>query len=208
MSSAVRAHGSSEQTDVPFVVRSAIKLGLLEAIVVLLFSLGSRFLSGVVELLVCGIILAFGVAAITVLPGLWTRARTIDGIASAAGIGLGAAFVFLFIDVALLQPIGTYTNRWLEIGGGSDWWYHPVWWMVGTFVPWMGAVTLANQAARKGASISGVLLTLLALVVVLGSGAVLAHLPHARWGLGAFGVAVIPAAALLCGISALGPRRS
>ena len=76
-------------------------------------------------------------------------ARTIEGIAGAAGIGLGAAFVFLLLDVVLLQNIGTYTNRWWQIGG-SNWWYHPIWWMVGTFLPWFGAWILANQAARNG----------------------------------------------------------
>ena len=85
----------------------------------------------------------------TLLPGIWTRARTIEGIAGAAGIGLGAAFVFLLVDVVLLQNIGTYTNRWWQIGG-SNWWYHPIWWMVGTFLPWLGAWILANQAERNG----------------------------------------------------------
>ena len=37
-----------------------------------------------------------------------------------------------------------------QIGGGSNWWYHPVWWMVGTFLPWMGAWILANQPTRNG----------------------------------------------------------
>ena len=85
------------------------------------------------------------------LPGLWTRARTIEGIAGAAGIGLAAAFVFMVIDVALFQPLGLWTNRWLEIGGGANWWYHPVWWMVGTYLTWMGALVQANQAAKSGA---------------------------------------------------------
>ncbi len=61
-----------------------------------------------------------------------------------------ATGVFLLIDVTLLQNIGTYTNRWYEIGGGSNWWYHPVWWMVGTFLPWLGAWILANQTSRRG----------------------------------------------------------
>src|SRR4029079_11961055 len=86
--------------------------------------------------------------AVTLLPGLWTRARTIEGIAGAAGIGLGATVVFLLVDVTVLQNIGTWGNRWREIGGGSDWWYHPVWWMVGTFLPWFGAWMLANQLTR------------------------------------------------------------
>src|SRR5215207_1446935 len=150
MGSTAQLNDEFDLTAVPMIVQGAVKLGLLEAIAVLLFALASRFLVGVVEVVVCGIILIIGVAAVTMLPGLWTRPRTIEGIAGAAGIGLAATGVFLLLDVTLLQNIGTYTNRWYEIGGGSNWWYHPVWWMVGTFLPWMGAWLLANQTARKG----------------------------------------------------------
>ena len=131
-------------------MRGATVLGLLEAAAVLLFSVVNRLLDGA------------GrddsarpdpprrrSGAVTLLPGLWTRARTIEGIAGAAGIGLGATVVFLLVDVALLQNIGTYTNRWWQIGG-SNWWYHPIWWMVGTFLPWQGAWILANQMERNG----------------------------------------------------------
>jgi len=94
--------------------------------------------------------LVIGLAATVILPGLWTRARNIEGIAAAAGIGLAATVVFLLVDVALLQPFGAYTFRWRALGGGSNWWYHPVWWMVGTYLAWMGAFILANQTARNG----------------------------------------------------------
>ena len=120
-----------------------------EAVVVLLFSLASRLLDPPLETVVLAPILLVGLAGVTLMPGLWTRARTIEGIGGAAGIGLGATVVFLLIDVVLLQHIGTYTNRWYEIGS-SNWWYHPVWWMVGTFLPWMGAWILANQLDRNG----------------------------------------------------------
>ena len=116
---------------------------------VLLFSLGSRLLAPPIETVVLALILLVGLAGVTLLPGLWTRPRTIEGIAGAAGIGLGATVVFLLLDVVLLQHIGTYTNRWYEIGR-SNWWYHPVWWITGTFLPWMGAWILANQLERNG----------------------------------------------------------
>jgi hypothetical protein len=145
---------------------------LLEGIAVLLFSLASRLLDGVVQTIVCGIILIVGVTAVSMLPGLWTRPRTIEGIAGAAGIGLGATAVFLLVDVVLLQNIGTYTNRWYEIGGGSNWWYHPVWWMVGTFIPWMGAWLLANQTNRNGHPSAGQgLIIALVLAVLIGAAA-------------------------------------
>ncbi len=192
-------------TDVPGVVAGSLKLGFLEAIVVLLFSLASRFLGGSVETVVCGLILVAGLAAVTFLPGLWTRPRTIEGIAGAAGIGLAAAVVFLFVDVILLQNIGTYTNRWLAIGGGSNWWYHPVWWMTGTFLPWMGAWILANQAERRGAGspVAGMLMAV-GVAVVLAVVAIVAHVPGAHWGLGTFGVAFLPGLALTALLSGLG----
>ena len=54
--------------------------------------------------------------------------------------------------MTLLQNIGTYGHRWYDFGGGSNWWYHPVWWMAGTFLPWMGAWILANQLVKGAAS--------------------------------------------------------
>lgn len=209
MTSTAELKREYDVTHVPAIVQGAVKLGLLESIVVLLFSLASRFLGGVPEAIVGGLILLVGLAAVTMLPGLWTRPRTIEGIAGAAGIGLGAAAVFLLLDVALLQNIGTYTNRWYAIGGGSNWWYHPVWWMVGTFIPWMGAWILANQTARDGRSspVAG-LVTALALTIVVAIAAVLLRFPGAHWTLATFGVAFLPGLALATALSAMGKRRA
>ena len=209
MTSTAELHRDYDLTGVPAIVAGSVKLGLLEAIAVLLFSLASRLLGGVVESIVCGIILIAGVAAVSMLPGLWTRPRTIEGIAGAAGIGLGATAVFLLVDVVLLQNIGTYTNRWYEIGGGSNWWYHPVWWMVGTFIPWMGAWLLANQTNRNGRpSVGQGLITALGLAVVIGAAATLLGFPGAHWGLGTFAVAFLPGLALATLISGIGKRRT
>ncbi len=208
MSSTTELKREYDLTSVPMIVQGAVKLGLLESIVVLLFALASRFLSGVLELIVCGIILIAGIAAVTMLPGLWTRARTIEGIAGAAGIGLAATGVFLLIDVTLLQNIGTYTNRWYQIGGGSNWWYHPVWWMVGTFLPWLGAWILANQTSRRGEPLPLVAFGMAAAAaVVLGAVAVLAGFPGAHWGLATFGLAFLPGLVLATVLSAMGKRR-
>src|SRR5918993_4090384 len=209
MSSTAELKGEYDLTRVPMIVQGAVKLGLLESIVVLLFALASRFLGGIVEVIVCGIILTVGVAAVTLLPGLWTRARTIEGIAGAAGMGLAATGVFLLIDITLLQNIGTYTNRWYQIGGGSNWWYHPVWWMVGTFLPWMGAWILANQIDRNGRPnpVNG-LITAFVLALVLGALAVLLGFPGARWTLATFAVAFLPALVLAPIAWGIGNRRT
>jgi hypothetical protein len=209
MTSMARVNGEYDATDVPLIVLGSVKLGLLETVLVLLFSLASRFLDGVVETIVGGLIVLVGLAAVTMLPGLWTRARTIEGIAGAAGIGLGAAGVFLLLDVMLLQNIGTYSNRWHEIGGGSDWWYHPVWWMVGSFLPWMGAWILANQTERNGqpAATRG-LATAVVLGVIVALGAVLLGFPGAQWTLGTFAVAFLPGLVLATIVSAMGKPRA
>lgn len=208
MSSAVELERDIDRTDVPFIVRGAVKIGLITAIAVLLYSLVSRFTNGVVESALKTLIIAAGTYLVTFLPGQWTRARTIEGIAGAAGIGLAGTVVYLLIDVTLLQNIGTYTDRWRAIGGGSNWWYHPVWWMVGTYLPWLGAFMIANQAARGGVSVPKAAGLVVVSTLVLGALAVMLHVPHATWNVPTFGVAIIPALAVALAITGLGQRRA
>jgi len=210
MQSAMELRADHDLTDIPSIVRGAVMLGLFESVIVLLVSLVSRLLmDGVVQTVLTGIIVLVGLAGVILLPGLWTRPRTIEGIAGAAGIGLGAAIVFLLVDVTVLQNIGTYGHRWLDIGGGANWWYHPVWWMVGTFLPWMGAWILANQLTR-GASVSpiGAFGLVIVCSVLLAIVAVLARFPGAHWGVGTFGIAFLPGVALATAVSGLGARRA
>ncbi len=208
MDSAAELHRDHDVTDVPSIVRGAVLLGLFEAVMVLLVSLASRFLSGPLETVALAILLLAGLAPVTLLPGIWTRARTVEGIAGAAGIGLGATFVFLLLDVVLLQHIGTYTNRWYQIGG-SNWWYHPIWWMTGTFLPWLGAWILASQAERNGrVSAPAAFVTALGFAVAAAVAAVLIGFPGAGWNVPTFAVAFLPGLALATALSALGTRRS
>ena len=208
MSSAVRADSGTDLTDLPYVLRSAVTLGVITAVVVVAMSFITRFLAGAAEFGLGALVLVAGLTAVTFLPGSWTRPRTIEGIAGAAGIGLAASVVFLVIDVSALQTTGIYTNRWREIGGGSNWWYHPVWWMVGTFLPWMGAQILASQARSGEVSIAKGMVTALALSIVCWVLAVLLHFPGAGWNLGSFGVAFLPGVTLAAVLGALGGRRS
>ncbi len=208
MSSAVRADSGTDLTDLPYVLRSAVTLGVITAVVVVAMSFITRFLAGAAEFGLGALVLVAGLTAVTFLPGSWTRPRTIEGIAGAAGIGLAASVVFLVIDVSALQTTGIYTNRWHEIGGGSNWWYHPVWWMVGTFLPWMGAQILASQARSGAVSIAKGMVTALALSIVCWVLAVLLHFPGAGWNLGSFGVAFLPGVTLAAVLGALGGRRS
>lgn len=208
MTSAVAGAPAHDHTELRHVLRAGAQLGVFQSVAVAAFAYASKLLSGPTELVALGLILVAGVAGTIALPGLSTKARTIEGIAGAAGVGLFATVVFLVIDVSVFQPLGIYSNRWLEIGGGSNWWYHPVWWMVGTYMPWMGALILANQAAKAGAPnpvmlIAGTLVLAAVIMVV----ATMAHFPGASYGIGTFGVAVLPALAVFAAVTALGVRR-
>jgi hypothetical protein len=209
MTSAMHLEANRARTDLPTVLRAGLQLGLISVVVVALFSFLQVRLEGPLELVICGIILVAGIAAYIVLPGRVTRAREIDSIAAAAGIGLFSVVPFMVVDIALFQPIGLYTNRWLEVGGGSNWWYHPVWWMVATYITWMGAWIQAHQAAKSGSSSPAALVlgTVVISLVVLAL-AVLTGFPRAGWNLGSFAVAVLPGLALHTLISSFGvPRR-
>lgn len=208
MSSAVRAASGTDLTDLPYVLRSAVTLGVITAAVVVAMSFITRYLAGGAEFGLGAVVLVAGLAAVTFMPGNWTKPRTIEGIAGAAGLGLAATVVFLVIDVSLLQPAGMYTNRWREIGGGSNWWYHPVWWMVGTYLPWMGAQIMASQARAGAVSIAKGMVTALVLTGVCWVLAVLVHFPGAGWNLGTFGVAFLPGVTLTAVLGAVTGRRN
>src|SRR5205814_1715495 len=69
--------------------------------------------------------------AVAFLPARWTGARSTEGIAGAAAMGLVGTVVFSAIDIVLLRPFKAYPWTWDAIGGGSTWWYLPIWWMLG-----------------------------------------------------------------------------
>jgi len=208
MSVAVPAQTGADHTDLPHVARAAVKLGLFESFAVLVIGLVSRHLEGPIESALLAVLVTASVLVVMFLPGVWTRARSVEGISGAAGIGLAATVVFLVVDVAFFQPFGLYTHRWRAIGGGSNWWYHPVWWMVGTCLPWLGAWILANQVERRGTvSLPAAVALVLAFTVVATAAGVLLRVPGAGWNVGTFGVAFLPGLALATVVSVLGARR-
>ncbi len=211
MSSAVHPSAGLSQTDVPFIIRSGIKLAVVQTVFIVAIGLVSRFLEGPAEAGLLAVLLIAGAVFTSFFPGLWVNAREIDGIASAAGIGLLATGVFLLIDVTFLQgnllPFKLYTHRWLAVGGGSNWWYHPIWWMVGCYMPWLGAWILANQAAKSGApSLVGAAVLTLVLAVVIGAAAAVAHFPGAAFNVPTFGIAFLPALAVGTIVTRFGAR--
>src|SRR5262249_61063442 len=46
------------------------------------------------------------------------------------------------------SPFKAYPWTWDAVAGGSTWWYLPIWWMLGTFLAWMGTIVTAGRAAR------------------------------------------------------------
>ena len=208
MTSALPMDASRDRTDVPHILREGVKLGLIQSLFVAVFAVLQVRLEGAAELVVCGAIFLVALAVTLVMPGSATRARSIEGIAGAAGIGLAAAIVFMLVDIVLFQPLHLWTDRWLMIGGGPNWWYHPVWWMVNTYLTWMGAWVLSNQAARSG-SPNPLMLVLgtVFLALVMLAAAVVIGFPGAGWNLGSFTVAVLPGLTLLTLVTSVGVRR-
>lgn len=199
-------YDTPETLELSRVVRGALLLGVLQTICVVLVSVVNHLFDGVIDHALTGVIVAIGIAATVVLPAIWLRVRGIDGISAAAGVGLGAALVFMVIDPFLLQPFGVYTNRWHEIGGGSNWWYHPVWWMISAYLAWLGAWVVANYV-RRGSSAAIALAVIAVLAVVIGAIAAVAHFPGASFNVPTFAVAVLPALAVATLLSERGARR-
>ncbi|HEX4575281.1 MAG TPA: hypothetical protein VH158_09130 [Gemmatimonadales bacterium] len=146
---ATAAPARSDRSDFRTVTTSGAALGVVTAVAVVLFLAASRqLLDGVLrsgaEAL---IVLVAGISA-SFLPAEWSRARQVEGIAGAAAIGLVGTIMFSAIDIVLFRPLNAFPWTWDAIGGGSTWWYLPVWWMLGTFLAWMGAIVTARQAGR------------------------------------------------------------
>jgi len=145
------APATADRSEFRHILISGTIVGAVTAAAVVLFLLASRVLPpGIVSsFLLMLIVLAGGVLA-AFLPGFFAAARTVPGVASAAAIGLWGTIVFMAIDIILLRPFKAYPWTWDDIGGGSTWWYLPIWWMLGTFLAWMGAIVTAGRAARGG----------------------------------------------------------
>ncbi len=143
--SATVAPAASDRSDFRTVTLGGAKIGVATAIAVVAFLAALRLVpiagglrGGVLVL----IVLAAGLAA-AFLPAEWTAARSTEGIAGAAAVGLVGTVVFSAIDIVLLRPFKAYPWTWDAIGGGSTWWYLPIWWMLGTFLAWMGGIVTA-----------------------------------------------------------------
>src|SRR6266567_8866553 len=160
-----------DRSEFRHVLLSGTIVGVVTAAAVILYLLVARLLSPgmVTSLLETVLVLAGGVAA-AFLPGFFAGSRTTQGVASAAAMGLWGTIVFMAIDIILLRPLRAYPWTWDAVGGGSTWWYLPIWWMLGTLLAWMGGLVTAGRAARGGDVAIGALFGPLALVTLARKG--------------------------------------
>ena len=139
-------HSSIERHDVRTILTGGVSLGLITVAGVVVFALLSRALSGVGEVVVQSLVILVGGALATCWPARAVRPRTIDAIGWRALTGLLGAVVFTVIDTIVLRPVKLYDWTWDAIGGGSGWWYIPVWFMGSAFLAWLGAWAYACRA--------------------------------------------------------------
>src|SRR5712671_2441210 len=150
--SATLAPTTMDRTDARTILTGGTKIGLGTAVAVVLYLWVSKHvaagpLQGGLETL---LVIVAG-TAVTFVPGRWCSARSVEGIAGGAGMGLWGAIVFSVVDIVLLRPMKAYPWTWDAVGGGSTWWYLPIWWMFATFLAWMGGTLTA--AAPEGSSL-------------------------------------------------------
>lgn len=176
MTSFAAAPGT-DQSGFRHVVRSGAKVGLVTAAAVVVFLLLARVLPEVGtrrEAILALVVLAAAVP-VAFLPGQLVGARTTEGVAGAAAVGLLGTVWFMVVDVVVLRTVGAYPWTWDAVGGDSSWWYLPVWWMLGTLTAWMGGLVIADRHARGTPSLAALARPplaggLVAIVAVLASG--------------------------------------
>ena len=166
--SATATATASDRSDFRTVMVGGTQVGVLTAVAVVVFLFVSRQVTAVVpqRVLEALVVLATGLA-VSFLPARLTQARHVEGIAGAAAIGLWGTVVFTVLDIVLLRPFKAYPWTWDAIGGGSTWWYLPIWWMLGTFLAWTGGIVSAKRAVRGETSLPRAVTPVLVGAVVL-----------------------------------------
>ncbi len=147
------------KTDVRTIVGGAVKLGLATVSGVVAFALLSRAMSGRPEVVVQSLLILAGGLVFAYAPAYWVRPRDVDTIAWASLVGLLGSVVFTIVDTAVLRPVHLYHWTWDAIGGGSGFWYIPVWWMGSCFLAWLGAWVYSIVASGGGSLVSAALQT-------------------------------------------------
>lgn len=167
------APASTERSDLRHIILSGTKTGAITAgAVAMTLALYRLMPAGTVRDAVVTAVVLVAATGIALLPGRWVAARSADGVAGAAGVGLWGTVTFMVVDIAVYRPIHAYPWTWDAIGGGATWWYLPVWWMLGTWLAWMGALRLAAQGDAAGSLARSALPVVAGALVVAGAAAV------------------------------------
>ena len=154
------------QADLRTIVGSGIKLGIATSIGVVAFALLSRALVGPAEVAVQSLLILAGGTVFSYAPSYWVRPRGVDAIAWAALMGLLGSVAFTIVDTVVLRPVDLYHWTWDAIGGGSGFWYVPVWWMGSCFLAWLGA-WVHSLAAARGRNVASAAMQTAGLAVLL-----------------------------------------
>ena len=156
----------TSRTDVRTIVGCGIKLGIATAIGVVAFASLSRTLAGRAEVVVQSLLILAGGTVFSYAPSYWVRPRGVDAIAWAALMGLLGSVAFTIVDTVVLRPVDLYHWTWDAIGGGSGFWYVPVWWMGSCFLAWLGA-WVHSLAAARGRNVASAAMQTAGLAVLL-----------------------------------------
>lgn len=150
---------ATDRSDFRHVVASGAKVGLVTAAAVVSYLLVSRFLPAGLfrEIVQAVVVLGFAVP-IAFLPAYFVQARQTEGVAGAAAVGLLGTVAFMAVDIIALRPLKAYPWTWDAVGGGSTWWYLAIWWMLGTFTAWMGALVMATRYDRGAPTLASLAL--------------------------------------------------
>ncbi|OLC69442.1 MAG: hypothetical protein AUH78_23850 [Gemmatimonadetes bacterium 13_1_40CM_4_69_8] len=148
---------AADRSDFRNIMLSGTKVGLVTGVAVLVYTALFRAIpAGLAREVVEAVVVLATATLVSFLPAQWVVARGSEGIAGAAAVGLWGTIVFTAIDIVVLRPanhlVTIYPWTWDAVGGLSTWWYLPIWWMLGTFVAWMGGMLTAGRAARAGDS--------------------------------------------------------
>lgn len=125
------------------------RIGVITTIGVAVFAFLSGITSGTVETIVQSILVLAGGFIFAYVPSMLYRPSDVDTIAWVAFIGLMGSLFFTVFDTAILRPLNTYSWTWDEIGGGSGFWYIPVWFMGSAVLAWLGGWTVANSPSES-----------------------------------------------------------
>ena len=143
----------TDRSDFRHVVRSGAKVGVVTAAGVVLFLVLNRYLPevGPVREWVLALVVLAAAVPIALWPGVLVGARTVEGVAGAAAVGLLGTVAFMVVDIVLLRPFKAYPWTWDAIGGGTHTLISAPTGSGKTLAAFLGVIDLLAKRAADGA---------------------------------------------------------